>query len=326
MRIDISIVIPLYDEEQNLSQLHQELTQVLSGYGRTYELIFIDDGSLDGSFEILANIQLTDPHVRLIRFRRNFGQTAAFAAGAAHARGEIVVTSDADLQNDPRDIPAMVDRLEEGFDIVCGWRRDRKDSWLTRYVPSVLASWLISCLSGVRLHDYGCSLKVFRAEVVKSLPLYGEMHRFIPAIATEMGVCVTEMIVNHRLRRTGQSKYGLSRTLRVILDLITVKFLLKYSSRPFQLFGLFGLVVGGAGTAVIGWLLLMNLLEQQSIINRPIFFFGLLLLFTGVQLVTVGLLAELQTRRYFESQGKPAYFIREIRESDSTSDSLAANQ
>ena len=220
----------------------------------------------------------------------------------------------------------MVDRLEEGFDIVCGWRRDRKDSWLARYVPSVLASWLISCLSGVRLHDYGCSLKVFRAEVVKSLPLYGEMHRFIPAIATEMGVSVTEMIVNHRLRRTGQSKYGLSRTLRVILDLITVKFLLKYSSRPFQLFGLFGLVVGGAGTAVIGWLLLMNLLEQQSIINRPIFFFGLLLLFTGVQLVTVGLLAELQTRRYFESQGKPAYFIREIRESDSTSDSLAANQ
>jgi len=251
----------------------------------------------------------------VIRFLRNFGQTAAFAAGFAYARGSAIVTSDGDLQNDPRDIPAMVALLDQGNDIVCGWRKARKDPFLTRRLPSILANRLISWATGVRLHDYGCSLKVFKAEVVKPMRLYGEMHRFLPAIASEMGVTIAEQVVNHRARVHGRSKYGLSRTVRVVLDLLTVKFLLSYSTRPLQIFGLVGGLMGLAGFLITAELAYERLFGYQSIANRPLLLFGILLIFTGVQLITLGLLAELQARTYHESQNKPIYVIREIRES-----------
>jgi glycosyltransferase involved in cell wall biosynthesis len=313
---EISVVIPICNEAASLDALHRELTDTLRGFGRPYEIILIDDGSTDGSFEIMARLQAGDARLRVIRFRRNFGQTAAFAAGFAHARGRLIVTSDGDLQNDPRDIPSMIETLDRGdYDIVCGWRRSRKDTWLTRRVPSILANWLISRSTGVKLHDYGCSLKVFRAEVVKSLKLYGEMHRFLPAIASEMGVRITEVVVHHRPRQFGHSKYGLSRTIRVILDLLTVKFLLSYSTRPLQIFGLVGLLMGGVGSVILGWLAYVRLFGGEGISGRPILLFGILLVFTGVQLITLGLLAELQSRTYHESQDKPTYAIREILES-----------
>jgi glycosyltransferase involved in cell wall biosynthesis len=230
MTPELSIVIPVYNESPNVKRLYDELTEVLGQYGRSYELVLVDDGSRDDTFEQLASLQARDPRLRVIRFRRNFGQTAAFAAGIAYARGRLVVLSDGDLQNDPRDIPHMVSRIEAGHDIVCGWRKDRKDTLITRRVPSMIANKIISRATGVELHDYGCSLKVFRAEVIKPLRLYGEMHRFLPAIASQIGVSIDEVVVNHRARRAGASKYGLSRTIRVVLDLATVKFLLSYST------------------------------------------------------------------------------------------------
>jgi glycosyltransferase involved in cell wall biosynthesis len=313
--IELSVVIPIRNEAQSLDELYRELTAELERSGRSYEIVVIDDGSTDDSFEILARMQAVDPRWRIIRFRRNFGQTAAFSAGFAHARGRLIVTSDGDLQNDPRDIASMVDTLERGnYDIVCGWRKDRKDAFVSRLLPSMLANRLISWATGVRLHDYGCSLKVFRAEVVKPLKLYGEMHRFIPAIASEQGVSIAEVVVHHRARRFGRSKYGISRTVRVILDLLTVKFLLSYSTRPLQIFGLIGLAMGALGAVITGYLAYVRLFGDQSIANRPLLLFGILLVFTGVQLVTLGLLAELQSRTYHESQDKPTYAIRELRE------------
>ncbi len=309
--VDLSIVIPVHNEALNLAELHRELTETLSASGRTYEILFVDDGSTDGSYELMASLHRADPHVRVIRFRRNFGQTAAFSAGFAYARGQVIITADGDRQNDPRDIPALVARLEEGYDIVCGWRRDRKDKWLTRRVPSIVANKLISRATGVELHDYGCSLKAFRAEVVKPLRLYGEMHRFIPAIASEMGVRVTEMVVNHRARTAGTSKYGLSRTIRVILDLLTVKYLLKYATRPLQIFGLVGLSMGALGGLILTYLGYVRLFTQQGIGDRPLLLLGVLLVFTGVQLLTFGLLAEMQARTYYESQDKNTYVVRD---------------
>ena len=311
---DLSVVIPLYNEEPNVADLHRELTTALGAWGRSYELLLIDDGSTDGTFAALRALQAGDPHVRVIAFRRNFGQTAAFAAGFAHARGRVIATSDGDLQNDPRDLPMMVDMLDEGHDIVCGWRRERRDPWLTRRVPSNLANWLISRTTGVRLHDYGCSLKVFRNEVVRSLRLYGEMHRFIPAIASEQGVRIAEVEVNHRPRRMGASKYGLSRTMRVVLDLFTVKFLLSYSTQPIQIFGPPGLLMGAAGLAITAYLGYIRLFAGQAIADRPLLLLGILLIFAGMQFLTLGLLAELQARTYHESQDKPIYAIREVLE------------
>ena len=317
--IDLSIVIPVRNEAPNVEELHRELTDTLVAIGRPYEIIFVDDGSTDGpngTFAILARLQATDPHLRVIRFRRNFGQTAGFSAGFAHARGRYIVTADGDLQNDPRDIPMLVKKLEEEqLDIVCGWRRDRKDAFLSRLLPSRVANRLISWSTGVNLHDYGCSLKVFRAEVVKPLKLYGEMHRFIPAIASEQGVQIGEAVVNHRRRKHGASNYGISRTIRVILDLLTVKFLLSYSTRPLQIFGLVGLTMVAPGVLITGYLAFIKLVLNQAIGNRPLLLFGILLISTGVQLLTIGLLAELQARTYHESQDKPTYVIREIRES-----------
>ena len=312
---ELSVVIPVRNESPNVDELYRDLTEALERWGRAYEVIVVDDGSTDDSFDKLCRWQEQDERWRIIRFRRNFGQTAAFAAGIREARGRLIATSDGDLQNDPNDLPAMVRRIDEGFDIVCGWRKDRKDPWLTRRVPSELANKLISAATGVKLHDYGCSLKVFRAEVIKPVKLYGEMHRFLPAIASEMGVEITEMPVNHRARKAGRSKYGLSRTFRVILDLATVKFLLSYSTRPLQMFGLIGLPMGFVGAVILAWLAYERLFGFQSIANRPMLFFGGLLAVIGVQFVTMGLLAEIMSRTYHESQDKPTYSIREIRQS-----------
>jgi glycosyltransferase involved in cell wall biosynthesis len=321
--IDLSVVIPIYNEAENLEALCQEFTQALGAWGRPFEILLVDDGSQDGSFEILKRLQAADPRLRVIQFRRNFGQTAAFAAGFAYARGRLIATADGDLQNDPRDLPGMVDRIEgrtgtDGeYDIVCGWRKDRKDTFINRRLPSVIANRLISWATGVKLNDYGCSLKVFRAEVVKPLRLYGEMHRFLPALASEMGVRIAEQVVNHRARRFGKTKYGISRTVRVVLDLVTVKFLLSYSTRPLQIFGLLGLVMGGAGGAILLYLSYIKYFGPESIAGRPILLMGILFVFTGVQLLTMGLLAELQSRTYHESQGKPIYVVREVVETSS---------
>jgi glycosyltransferase involved in cell wall biosynthesis len=315
MSVELSVIIPIRNESPNINELYRQMTDALERWGRSYEVIVIDDGSTDDSFDLLCRVQQRDARWRIIRFRRNFGQTAAFSAGFSHARGRLIATSDGDLQNDPSDLPDMIRRIETGRDIVCGWRKDRKDPWLTRRLPSSLANKLISLATGVKLHDYGCSLKVFRAEVVKPIKLYGEMHRFLPAIASEMGVSIDEMVVNHRPRRHGRSNYGLSRTFRVVLDLITVKFLMSYSTRPLQMFGLIGVPLGLLGFLILAYLSYERLFGYESIANRPLLLLGVLLVFTGIQLVTMGLLAELQARTYHESQDKPIYVVREIRES-----------
>ncbi len=318
MRPEISVVIPLRNESPNVDELHRELTTVLQAFGRPFEILAIDDGSTDDTFARLAALQRTDHRLRVIRFRRNFGQTAAFAAGFAYARGRYIVTSDGDLQNDPADIPGMIDILERGSDIVAGWRQDRKDPFLSRRLPSMVANAIISRSTGVKLHDYGCSLKVFRAEVVKPLKLYGEMHRFLPAIASEMGVTIVEKIVNHRPRRHGSSKYGISRTVRVVLDLLTVKFLISYSTRPLHIFGLLGMAMGSLGAAVCAWLAWVKFVQHEGISNRPLLLFGILFILTGVQLVTTGLVAEMLSRTYHESQDKPIYVIREVLDAESS--------
>jgi glycosyltransferase involved in cell wall biosynthesis len=307
-------VIPVYNEAENIEPLCRELIETLDRLGRPFELILVDDGSTDDSFAVLRRCQARDARLRVIQFRRNFGQTAAFAAGFAEARGRLIITADADLQNDPHDIPAMIARLDEGYDIVCGWRKDRKDPWLSRRVPSQLANGLISWATGVRLHDYGCSLKVFRAEVVKPLRLYGEMHRFLPALASEMGVRIAEMPVNHRPRTRGKSKYGISRTLRVILDLVTVKFLLSYSTRPLQIFGGVGTVLGIAGAGILLQLTWIKFVNHETVGDKPRLLLGVLLVIMAVQFIVLGLLAEMLARTYHESQRKPTYVIRQILE------------
>jgi glycosyltransferase involved in cell wall biosynthesis len=316
---ELSVVIPVFNESENVEPLCEEFTRTLTAWGRPFEVILVDDGSSDDTFARLKRLQAADPRLRVIRFRRNFGQTAAFAAGFAAARGRLIATSDGDLQNDARDLPAMVAKIGEGFDIVCGWRKDRKDTFINRRLPSMIANRLISRATGVRLHDYGCSLKVFRAEVVKPLRLYGEMHRFLPALASEMGVAIAEVPVNHRPRVHGRSKYGISRTIRVILDLLTVKFLLSYSTRPLQVFGFWGLLLGGSGTVLLGFLGIERLLGYTSLTERTAtVLFGILLVLTGLQLVAVGVLAEQQARTYHESQGKPIFVIRETLDAESS--------
>ena len=318
---EISVVVPFYNEAANVEALHAELTAVLRDLGRSYELILVDDGSTDGTYDALAALHARDSHVAVIRFRRNFGQTAAFAAGFDRARGPIIVTLDGDLQNDPRDLPTLVARLEEGFDIVSGWRRDRKDRWLTRRVPSSCANWLISRVTGVRLHDYGCSLKAYRADAVKPLQLFGELHRFIPALASARGARIAEMVVGHRTRRFGASKYGLSRIGRVALDLLLVKFLLGYATRPLRVFGPRGLLLGAAGFAIAGYAAGTYLLGGESGGSLPLLLTGILLFAVGVQLVAVGLLAELQIRTAGPPSGNPPYAVRDVLESRPAPDS-----
>jgi glycosyltransferase involved in cell wall biosynthesis len=272
----------------------------------------VDDGSSDRSLAILKELHAQDKHLKVIRFRRNFGQTAAFAAGFDHSEGKVVLTIDADLQNDPADVPALLEKVAEGYDVVSGWRMDRQDPFLSRRLPSMIANWLISQVTGVHLHDYGCSLKAYRREVVKGVQLYGELHRFIPALSSWMGVSVTEVPVRHHPRRFGQSKYGISRTSRVILDLITVRFLLSYSTRPIQIFGGLGLVSLTVGVLLGLYLTFVKLILGQDIGSRPLLLLAVLLMLVGVQFVGMGLLGELVVRTYYESQGKPIYAVREV--------------
>lgn len=311
---EISVVIPMRNESLNVEGLFRELTSSLTSFGRSYEILAIDDGSSDDTFQQLVAVQTWEPRLRVIRFRRNFGQTAAFAAGFAHARGRYIVTSDGDRQNDPGDIPGMIQMLEQqDLDIVCGWRKDRKDPFLNRRLPSMIANAIISVATGVKLHDYGCSLKVFRAEVVKAMKLYGEMHRFLPAIASEFGVSIGEKVVKHHPRTQGKSNYGITRTFRVVLDLMTVKFLSSYSTRPLQMFGSVGLIMGAAGLMMCVWVTYQRFFGFQSA-NRPLLIVGCMMALVGVMLILNGLVAELLSRTYHESQDKPTYVVREIRE------------
>jgi len=315
-RPDISVVIPVFNESENLEELHRELMAALEKTGRPFEVILIDDGSTDSSWTVLRSLQQKDGRVKLIRLRRNFGQTAALAAGFDHARGGIIISLDADLQNDPNDIPSLIQKIEEGYDIVSGWRRSRKDKFFSRRVPSVIANTLISRLTSVRLHDYGCTLKAFRSEVIKNVKLYGELHRFIPAIASQLGVRISEVEVNHRPRKHGKSKYSIFRFTKVILDMMTVKFLLSYSTRPLQIFGLLGLGSGLLGFLISVWLSYQRLVLKVSVANRPLLLLGVLLIVIGIQFITLGLLAEIMVRAYHESSGKTIYVIREVIESE----------
>jgi glycosyltransferase involved in cell wall biosynthesis len=314
---DVSFVIPVYNEEKNLQVLYRELTAAGGTLRGSYEIIFVDDGSSDGSFPALREIQAGDPRVKIIRLRKNFGQTAALSAGFDHARGGIIITLDADLQNDPADAPLLVAKIDEGYDIVCGWRIKRKDKFVSRRLPSKIANWIISMVTKVKLHDYGCTLKAFRGELVKHIKLYGEMHRFIPAIASTMGTAIAEVPVNHRPRLHGKSKYNLSKSIRVVLDLLTVKFLLSYSTRPLQIFGLFGLIAGFIGGLMGGILSYQRLVLKQSIANRPLLLLSVLLIVIGIQFITMGLLGEIMVRTYHESVEKPIYVVRDVIDSDS---------
>ena len=307
----LSIVIPVFNEEENVPLLAEELRGSLDPQGIAYEVVAVDDGSTDGTWDQLEQVRAQDPRWVLIGLRRNFGQTAAISAGFDHARGDIIVTLDGDLQNDPADIPRLL-ALAKDFDVVSGWRKNRQDPLLTRRLPSRLANWLISRVTGIRLHDYGCTLKAYRREVVAHLRLYGEMHRFIPAIASWMGISLTEVETHHRPRRFGQSKYGISRTLRVILDLITVKFLLSFATKPIQVFGFVGLILAGAGTAIGAYLTLLKLAFGAQIGGRPLLFLGILLILVGVQLIMMGLLGEMLVRVYHESQRKPTYMVKRV--------------
>jgi glycosyltransferase involved in cell wall biosynthesis len=307
---EISVVVPLLNEQDNIGPLHRQITEALTGKYQ-YEIIFIDDGSTDDSLSVLKRLQKEDTGVRILSLRKNFGQTAALSAGFAHSRGEIIVAIDADLQNDPADIPRMVEKLEEGCDVVSGWRKKRHDNAVTRLLPSKIANWLISTITGVKLHDYGCTLKVYRREILDEINLYGEMHRFIPALASWSGATIAEMVVNHRPRTAGTTKYGLDRTWKVILDLITVKFLLSFSTKPIQLFGGWGLIsfILGflSGLAVIS----MKIFKKTDMTGNPLLYLTILFLVISAQFILMGLIAELLVRTYHESQNRPTYVIRE---------------
>ena len=322
---EISIVIPVYQEVENIPLLSEKLNDILSKQNRSYEVVMIDDGSTDGSWEALRKAADNYSCFRLIRLRRNFGQTAAISAGFKESKGEMIVTMDADLQNDPAEIPKLLDSIDKGFDVVSGWRRERKDPFLSRRLPSMLANALISRITGVALHDYGCTLKAYRREVIDNLHLYGEMHRFIPALASWFGGSIDEVVVAHNPRRFGTSKYGLSRTLRVILDLMTVKFLLRYSTHPIQIFGKIGMIFGIPGLLMMLVMILGHLSYlcfgtelAAGLIKRPFWVITpfMLILFC-LQFISMGLLAEVQIRTYHESQNKPIYAIKEIVEPSS---------
>ena len=310
----LSIVLPVFNEEENVEPLIQEICGVLSTSKRSFEVIAVDDGSKDGTFAALSRLHADTPVLKVIRLKRNFGQTAALAAGLAHAQGEIVVLMDGDGQNDPADIPALLEKIDEGNDLVAGWRFNRRDAFLNRRLPSMIANRLISWTTKVKLHDYGCTLKAMRKDVAKELRLYGEMHRFIPAIAYDRGAQVVELKVNHRPRLHGTSKYGISRILRVVLDLLTVKFLSSYSTRPAHVFGPIGVMSGLTGFLLALSLTVEKLVYHREIGNRPLLLLAILLIFIGIQFVTMGLLGEMLARTYHESQNRPVYVIGEVLE------------
>ena len=308
----VSLVIPLLNEEENVNQVYSQIKEACLGNNIRHEIIFVDDGSTDGSLALLKEIAGSDDGVKVVSFRRNFGQTAAMAAGFDYACGDVVIPIDADLQNDPSDIPKLLEKINEGYDVVSGWRKERKDAFINRKLPSMIANRLISWITGVSLHDYGCTLKAYRQEVVKHLNLYGEMHRFIPALASLSGARVAEIPVNHRPRKFGISKYGISRTFKVVLDLITVKFLLAYSTKPMRLLGPIGF--GAIFLSVISGALAlyMKFFDSFTLNRNPLFLLSVILFFMGIQLLSIGLIAELNVRTYHESQGKPIYVIKEI--------------
>jgi glycosyltransferase involved in cell wall biosynthesis len=308
----LTVVIPAYNEVANVEPCYRELACVLEAHGQPFEILFVDDGSTDGTSGVLRTLASADRRLRVLRFRRNAGQTAALHAGFRAARGAVVVTMDADLQNDPADIPRLLALLAEGFDVVNGWRSPRRDPWFSRRLPSQIANRLISLVTGTRLHDYGCTLRAMRTPVAKELRLYGELHRFIPALAADLGARVTEVKVNHRPRTLGTSKYGLSRTLRVLLDLLTVKFLSGFSTRPIQLFGLFGLICAATGLGLTAYLGFERVFLGVRLANRPLVLLAILMAVVGVQFVSLGLLGEMLVRTYHESQAKPIYRVSEV--------------
>jgi glycosyltransferase involved in cell wall biosynthesis len=317
---DLSLVIPVYNEATNLPELHREITEACQNLKKSCEIVFVDDGSEDESFLVCKQLLKKDPRIRVIQLRKNFGQTAALSAGFDHARGNIIITLDADLQNDPQDFGLLIAKIEEGYDLVNGWRVKRKDRFITRRLPSILANWLISMMTRVKLHDYGCTLKAFRREIIKHIKLYGELHRFIPAIASNVGVNIAEVKVNHRKRRHGKSKYSVWRFPKVILDLLTVKFLLSYSTRPLQIFGVIGLISGSIGGILGLWLAYVRLIRLEGISGRPLLLLSILLIVIGIQFITLGLLAEIVVRAYHESTEKRIYFIRDIIQAESEED------
>ncbi len=308
----LSLVVPIYNEVENLRPLRDRIRDALASTGWEYEVVLVDDGSSDGSAELLAELHAEDARFKAVRFRRNFGQTAALAAGFAQATGEVIVSLDGDSQNDPMDIPTLIAKLNEGYDLVNGWRANRQDPFWNRRLPSQLANAMISWATGVKLHDYGCTLKAFRQDAAKNLKLYGEMHRFIPALVSDQGGKVTELAVAHHARQRGNSKYGLARTLWVVLDLLTVKFLSSYATRPSHLFGFLGLIATLLGGVILTGLGLEKLILHHSIGNRPLLLLGILLMVIGVQSVFMGLIGELLARTYHESQEKPIYVIKDI--------------
>jgi glycosyltransferase involved in cell wall biosynthesis len=305
----VSVVIPVYNEAENLVACVDELNEVLAGQKRPYEVVVVDDGSTDGTVELLRKLAAERSYVRAIFFRRNFGQTAAFDAGFRAAAGEVVVTIDGDLQNDPRDIPAMVDKLDEGYDVVAGWQRKRRDGFMLRKIPSRIANWLIRKATGTRIHDLGCSLRVYRREITEELRLYGEMHRFISVLADSMGARIAEMQVNHRPRRAGVSKYGLRRTVKVVLDLATVVFMRRYQSKPIYVFGGLGLFMMTLAVGISGVVLWEKLRDGAWVHRNPLFILAVMAALVGVQLLATGIVAELVIRTYYESQGKRAYSV-----------------
>jgi glycosyltransferase involved in cell wall biosynthesis len=307
----LSVVIPLYNEDENVQMLFERLKGTLDHLKKEYEIIFVDDGSTDRTLSILEEIQAKDKTVVVLSLRRNFGQTAAFAAGFDFARGDVIVTMDGDLQNDPADIPKLLELIKDN-DLVSGWRKKRKDPFFTRRLPSIMANWLISNVTGVKLHDYGCSLKAYRREVIKNLKLYGEMHRFIPAVASWYGVRIAEVETIHHQRLRGKSKYGISRTIKVVLDLITVKFLQSFSTKPIQFFGPVGIISGFLGFLISLYLAIDKLFFGRDIGGRPLLLLGALLIIVGIQLIGMGLLGEMLVRVYHESQRKPIYVIKKI--------------
>ncbi|RIK31426.1 MAG: glycosyltransferase [Anaerolineae bacterium] len=308
----ISLVIPVYNEEASLAPLHEAIHRALDPLGKSWEVIFVDDGSSDGSLNTLKTLAEKDPqYVRWIAFRRNFGQTAAISAGIDYAQGETIVLMDADLQNDPADIPRLLAKLDEGYDLVSGWRKDRKDNRLTRTIPSNIANGLISAVTGVHLHDYGCTLKAYHRDVLAGFRLYGEMHRFIPVFAHSVGARIAEIPVSHHPRKFGRTNYGLDRTLKVILDLFTVKFLLEYSHKPIRLFGGAGLALMFLGSADLAYIFIRRLFFRVPASTSPLLLVGVMFLIMGFQSILMGLIAELLARTYHESQAKPTYTVRE---------------
>jgi glycosyltransferase involved in cell wall biosynthesis len=313
--IRYSIVVPFYNEQENIPPLYMKLTEVMDALGEPFEMVFVDDGSKDDTFKVLCEIYEHDRRVNLVRLRRNFGQTSALKAGFDFARGEIIISMDGDLQHDPEEIPRFLEKIEEGFDLVSGWRFQRKDHWLTRRLPSRAANWMMAKLSGIELHDFGTTFKAYRREIIQEIQLYGELHRFIPALASSAGAKITEVPIANLQRKSGKSNYGIGRTIRVFLDLIIVKFLLDYSTRPLQFFGLLGMSGAGLGSLLALFLAYEKIYLHKPIMTEhgPLMMLAVALFIGGVQFLSMGLLGELIARTYYESQNKPIYALREVK-------------